>query len=96
MTPMFPEDTARFLAALSSPNRQSIMMLFRDGKSLSVGEIATAVGLSMPTVSLHLRELRQGGLLTSVKKGKAVYYTADVASIRAQLGSLNAFLETCC
>lgn len=93
---MFPQDTARFLDALASPNRQAIMMLFTSGQALMVGEIAAKVGLSLPTVSLHLRELRQGGLLVSRKQGKAVYYSPDVEGIRARLDQLKSYLEKCC
>lgn len=93
---MFPEETAQFLEALASRNRQAIMMLFVDGRSLSVGEIAEGVGLSLPTVSLHLRELRRGGLVTSRKAGKSVYYTPDTGRIRAQIAVLASFLERCC
>ena len=40
-----------------------------------VSDIATAVGMSSPAVSHHLRNLKQSGLITSRREGKEVLYT---------------------
>jgi DNA-binding transcriptional ArsR family regulator len=93
---MFDPPLAQFLHALASPNRQRILLLFSSGGSLSVGQIAERVSLSMATVSAHLKELRAGGLLVSEKRGKEVFYAPDTTKIRNQLNALNVFLESCC
>ncbi|MBL8930180.1 MAG: winged helix-turn-helix transcriptional regulator [Kineosporiaceae bacterium] len=50
-------------AALAEPRRRDILELLRDGER-SVGELVAALGLAQPTVSQHLRVLRDAGLVT--------------------------------
>jgi DNA-binding transcriptional ArsR family regulator len=52
----------RTLAALADPNRRGVVDLLRRGPR-PANEIASAVGLSPPAMSRHLRILRQGGLV---------------------------------
>ena len=48
--------------------------LYKNG-SATVTELVDLVGLKQPTVSYHLKELKESGLLTSKKHGKEVYYS---------------------
>lgn len=41
-----------------------------------VTNLASIVGMSSPAVSHHLRQLKSGGLITSRRVGKEVYYKA--------------------
>ena len=43
-------------------------------KKASVNEVVPVVGLKQPTVSYHLREMENYGLLKSEKSGKEVFY----------------------
>lgn len=86
----------RFLKALASETRQQIMMTFAGGESLTVGEVATRCALGQSTASEQLSLLRQSGLVSAVKKGKSVRYSADAESIRASLGKLQDYLARCC
>ncbi|MGX9901829.1 ArsR/SmtB family transcription factor [Arthrobacter sp. SA17] len=90
------EGTQRFLKALASETRQQIMLTFAGGESLTVGEVATRCALGQSTASEQLSLLRQGGLLTAVKQGKSVRYSADAESIRSSLGELQDYLARCC
>lgn len=47
---------------LAEPRRRLILDLVRDGER-SVGELATALAASQPSVSKHLRVLREAGLV---------------------------------
>ncbi|MBG0566599.1 ArsR/SmtB family transcription factor [Actinoplanes aureus] len=85
-----------FLKALASETRQQIMMLFADGRELTVGEVANACGLGHSTASEQLALLRRGGLVTSARDGKLVRYRADPASIGARLADLQGYLACCC
>jgi DNA-binding transcriptional ArsR family regulator len=49
-------------AMLAEPNRLAIVGLLLD-KERSVQEIEAALGLSQPSISKHLRVLREGGLV---------------------------------
>jgi DNA-binding transcriptional ArsR family regulator len=50
--------------ALVEPNRRRILDLLRDGNR-PVGEIVSALGLSQPAVSKHLRVLKDAGLVVA-------------------------------
>jgi DNA-binding transcriptional ArsR family regulator len=52
--------------------------------------LSAIMGMSSPAVSHHLKQLRTGGLITSRREGKEVYYRA-LESGRAQL--LHRFIE---
>jgi ArsR family transcriptional regulator len=41
------------------------------------------VGVSQPTVSHHLKKLREAGLLTAQRRGSWVYYRVDPAAVAA-------------
>lgn len=47
---------------LAEPNRRQILDLLRHGDRL-VGDLASDLGLSQPSVSKHLRVLREAGLV---------------------------------
>lgn len=67
---------ARF-KALADPIR---LLLFSKIASYSPGEVCVCdiddVGVSQPTVSHHLKRLREAGLVTSERRGTWVYYRA--------------------
>lgn len=48
--------------AIAEPNRRRILDLL-DGAERPVGELVAALGVSQPTVSKHLRVLREAGLV---------------------------------
>ncbi|MEG2265170.1 MAG: metalloregulator ArsR/SmtB family transcription factor [Acinetobacter sp.] len=92
----FPDNLQKFLHALNNPNRQRIILLFADQPMLTVGKVAELTQLSMSTVSEHLKQLKEAGLLRSEKIGKEVEYRANVANIQAILTELGSFLQRCC
>ncbi|MFF2350453.1 metalloregulator ArsR/SmtB family transcription factor [Kitasatospora sp. NPDC058115] len=48
------------------------------------------VGVSQPTVSHHLKKLREAGLLTSERRGTWVYYRVEPGVLAAMAGMLSA------
>ena len=66
---------ARLFSALGDPVR---LRLFANIASSPAGESCVCdipdVGVSQPTVSHHLKKLREAGLLTSERRGTWVYY----------------------
>lgn len=50
---------------------------------ISVGELVTTLGLSQPTVSKHLRVLRDFGLVSVRDEGQHRYYTLDASPLEA-------------
>ena len=65
------------------------------GEELNVGDIASRVTLSRPTVSHHLLILKRAGLVRTRKQGREVYYRLNKAPIVNTLQGLVDSL-TCC
>ncbi len=82
-------DMSRVFRALGDPSRLAIFELVRasgggDGRTVgelarSVSEIAGRFELSLSTVSHHLKELRQAGLIRCERRGQHVYCSIDPA-----------------
>ncbi|TFC24229.1 metalloregulator ArsR/SmtB family transcription factor [Cryobacterium sp. MDB1-18-2] len=71
------EDIARGLRAMADPTRVQLLGMIvgrPDGRAL-VGELATALGLSQPTVSHHMRIMTGEGLLARDQVGRQVWYS---------------------
>ena len=66
---------ARAFKAMGDPTRVAILAMLRDcGDSLCACEIEASFELSQPTISHHLRQLRQAGLVTSERRGSWMHY----------------------
>ena len=69
-------DTVEFAKALADETRQKIMAMCCC-QTVSVGDIVDALDVAQPTVSHHLKVLKNAGLVRSVRQGKQVLYTID-------------------
>ena len=94
-TPVKPVDAtprtreAGLLAALADPTRLGIVeLLAGQSEPLCVCDILDNFDLTQPTISHHLRVLRDAGLVTWEKRGLWVYYGLN----RQAVGGLAAFL----
>jgi DNA-binding transcriptional ArsR family regulator len=82
---------AQVCGGLADPNRILILYTLGD-RSHNVSDLATALGLPQPTVSRHLKTLRERGMVNSERDGQSVVYSlADMRIIQA-LDLLRAFL----
>lgn len=66
-------DSAKIFKALGDDVRLSIVLFLKDGERCAC-EIPKAVGRAQPTVSQHLRILRDAGVLKSRRDGKKIMY----------------------
>ncbi|WP_406369234.1 metalloregulator ArsR/SmtB family transcription factor [Streptomyces sp. NBC_00647] len=87
------EKMAAMFKALSDPVR---LRLFSKVASYAGGEACVCdisdVGVSQPTVSHHLKKLKDSGLLTSERRGTWVYYRVEpsvVAAMGQMLGTMS-------
>lgn len=64
----------RVCDALSSPIRIMILYALND-QSRYVIDLAAELGVPQPTISRHLKVLRERGLVTARREGPSVYYT---------------------
>lgn len=75
--------------ALSDPARLRLLSLVaaRAGGEACVCELSAGFDLSQPTISHHLKVLREAGLLTSERRGTWVYYRVEPTEL-ARLATL--------
>ncbi|WP_428505298.1 ArsR/SmtB family transcription factor [Roseateles sp.] len=89
------EHVIRALAALAQSHRLRIFRLLvvagQDG--LTPGALAEALALPAATLSFHLKELSNAGLLSQERLGRNLVYRADFAQMNGLLAYLG---ENCC
>ncbi len=64
---------AEFCRAIGNPKRLMIIKLLGN-KKLTVGELASSLGLSVSNISQHLKVMRNYHVVKSEKAGHKVYY----------------------
>ncbi|WP_269855550.1 ArsR/SmtB family transcription factor [Streptomyces sp. RPT161] len=76
-------DLAKVFKALGDPVRLRLLSMIasRDGGEVCVCEMTPAFELSQPTISHHLKLLRQAGLIDCERRGTWVYYWALPAAL---------------
>lgn len=90
------KDFVKVMKALSDPNRVKIMKMLQH-KTMCVCELRTALSITQPSVSKHLKILENAGLVDHSKDGLWVnYYLTDGADspyAATILGNLRHWLE---
>lgn len=66
--------------ALGDPIRQQLILLMMDGARQSVAELASQTNLSRPTISHHLKILKDAHIITSQKVGTRIYYCPQMGA----------------
>ena len=86
----------RVMKSLSDPNRVKILKLLQQ-KTMCVCELQAVLKISQPSVSKHLKQLEEAGLVGSKKEGLWVnYFLADGSAnpyAASSLGNLRHWLE---
>lgn len=82
-------DYGTALAALANPTRRALLERLRDGP-LTVGELASALPVSQPAVSQHLRRLREAGLVEVRRAGTRHYFQARLSGLAVLRSYLDA------
>jgi DNA-binding transcriptional ArsR family regulator len=81
------ESVARRLKAVADPTRLAILHSLAAAPS-SVGELATLFRLAQPTVSMHVKVLRESGLVRSERQDGRLRLSADPDAVQTLLGDL--------
>jgi predicted transcriptional regulator len=63
--------------SLGISSRMAIYRFLREKHRCTVNAIVAQVGLTQPTISYHLNEMKNSGILKSERAGKEVYYMID-------------------
>lgn len=84
------EGLARIFKALGDPTRVKLLSMIaaagQDGAC--VCDLVAPVNLSQPTVSHHMRQLVDAGLITREQRGKWAYYRLVDGALAAVAGAL--------
>lgn len=83
------------LAALAHPLRLQVFraLVVVGDAGLTPGAIQQGVGVAPATLSFHLKELMNAGLVSQERASRNLIYRADFAAMNAVLGYLT---ENCC
>ncbi len=74
LEPAAAEDLAAVFKALADPTRVAIVSRLASGEKCCVCDLTGVFELSQPTVSHHLRILREAGLVEAERRGTFAYY----------------------
>lgn len=82
---------AAVFKALGDPVRLRLVSLIgaREGGEVCVCDLASAFDVSQPTISHHLKVLREAGLIESERRGTWVYYRLVPAALERMAGLLS-------
>ncbi len=73
--------TSDVFNAVAEPRRREILTVLV-GRERSVGELVELLGLEQPSVSKHLRVLREVELVRVRREGKQMFYQTNADAIR--------------
>jgi DNA-binding transcriptional ArsR family regulator len=74
------ESLARRLKTVADPTRLALLHYLSETPS-TVGDLATSFGLAQPTISMHMKSLRESGLVRSERKDGRMHLRADPGAV---------------
>lgn len=93
-------EMARMLKVLGHPARLAILEYISRQKACICNDIVDEIGLAQPTISQHLKELKNIGLIEGEIDGKKVCYCINMEKWDAIQSQLDGFFEStrlnCC
>lgn len=92
---MESEVVIRALGALAQEHRLALFRLLVQAgpEGLAAGAIAEALGVPASSLSFHLAQLTNAGLIAQRRDGRSLIYSADYGAMNALVGFL---MENCC
>lgn len=88
-------NVVKSLAALAQPHRLQIFraLVVSGQHGLTPGALGESLGVAGATLSFHLKELVNSGLITQERSGRNLIYRADYAHMNQLLAYLT---DNCC
>jgi DNA-binding transcriptional ArsR family regulator len=91
---------AKYAKALAHPARIAILQLLAKKQTCICGDIVDEIPLSQSTVSQHLKELKEAGLIKGDIEGTKICYCIDEKEWKVAQQSLNKLFDSykgsCC
>jgi len=92
---MKSKDAVESLAALAQESRLAIfrMLVKRGPEGYTPTQLGEKLNVSSPTLSFHLKELQQAGLVDVRREGRFLFYRPNFSHMNQLVGFLT---ENCC
>ena len=87
------QELASFAKVISHPARLAILKYLAETKTCISGDISDKLPLSRTTVSQHLKELRDKGLIHGEIEGLKINYCLCLPKINEEMMALNNFFD---
>ena len=84
---------ALFAKVLSHPARIAIIRLLAEKKEIKTGDISDFLPISRTTVSQHLKELKELGIIKGSIDGLKIHYCLDMVKLDDMKKSFSCFLD---
>jgi ArsR family transcriptional regulator len=87
------ETRAKVLKALAHPARLKLVDVLAEHSEVCVCDLTGAIGMDMSTVSRHLTQLKNAGIVESDKRGQMVFYRLRVKCLKSLFGCIESVVK---
>jgi DNA-binding transcriptional ArsR family regulator len=87
------QEMALFAKVLSHPARIAIIQLLAEKREIKTGNISDDLPISRTTVSQHLKELKEIGIIKGTIDGLKIHYCLDLIRLDEIKKKFNIFLD---
>jgi Predicted transcriptional regulators len=88
------QEIAQIAKVLSHPARIAIIQLLAEKKEIKTGNISDFLPISRTTVSQHLKELKNAGIIQGTIDGLKIHYCLDMKKLNEIREKYNSFLQS--
>lgn len=90
------QELANFARILSHPARIAIIQLLSKKHEIKTGDISEFLPISRTTVSQHLKELKNAGIIQGNINGLKIHYCLNEEKLLDNINKLNGLINDCC
>jgi ArsR family transcriptional regulator len=87
------ETRAKVLKALAHPARLKLVDVLAEHDEVCVCDLTESIGMDMSTVSRHLTQLKNAGIVDSEKRGQMVFYRLRVKCLKSLFGCIESVVK---
>ncbi len=87
------EKRASILKALAHPSRLKLVDKLSEADEVCVCDLTEVIGSDMSTVSRHLSQLKNAGIVESEKRGQMVFYRLRVKCLKSLFSCIESVVK---
>ena len=87
------ETRTKVLKALAHPARLKLVDVLAEEDEVCVCELTEVIGMDMSTVSRHLSQLKNAGIVESDKRGQMVFYRLRVKCLKSLFSCIESVVK---